>query len=202
MKTNKTQTQTAETTANYIIIYESGCSNIISKEEVLRRVNEERTQYIQDGVDPEYIQEYFPKEITTLEVAKEWLKSMGYSIIEVPATLNSTQRILSRMFNNNGAIQGRIKLRKPTYGDQGYWNFTIKILDMDSELKSIIQLEGRKITPSGISDNGIMEVSRHEVSLYEFNQDIDVTVRKLINRFFVSNEGVGGSSYNIIRFAL
>ena len=190
------------TKANYVIIDECSISDPMSEKEIFERVNGERALYIKDEVDPLFIKENFPEEITTLSKAEEWLSGMGSYIIEVPNKLNSTQRILSRLFENNGAITGRIKIKKETYSDQGYWDFTIKILDIDEEFRAIFQIKADKKCPSGISDNGIYTVDRPLVSLYEFKRDIDAAVRTLITRYFRSNEGVGGSSYKIIRFTL
>ena len=196
---------TAVKTKLYVISYEDGegASQIITEDEVLRRVNEEREQYIADCVDEEYIKEVFPTEIKDINGARMWITDMGCTLISVPEELSESQRILKRMYDLNGQITGRIKRKEKDYFDQGYWNFTIKVLDLDSDCNiARLQIKADKMCPSGLWDNGISVVSRPSVTLYDFSSDIDNTVRKLINRYFRSDRGTCGRDYKIERFSV
>ena len=190
-----------KTKEEYLIVYEDGTtSDTLTLEQLFQVVNSERTDYINDGVDPEYIEEYFPADIETLDKAKEWLKGMGCLLLVKSDKLNESQRILKRIFDNNGKITGTLKSKEQDYFDQGSWKFTLTILDIDDNMKMRLQLSSIKLCPSGAWDNGIKVVAHPETSLYVFDRGIETTVSTIIKRYFRSDRGKSGYNYKLENF--
>ena len=193
-----------KTEKKFVVVHADGCgvSEILTESEIIKDANNMRKDYIMDGVDPDFIKENYPKEIKTLEVARLWFSDFGDEIVEVPEKLNEVQRILTKLFKDNGKIIGKLKRKEEDYFDQGTWNFQISILDLDEENKARLQLKAQKICPSGAWDNGIEVVEHPQISLYEFNKDLDFTVKQLINKYFRSDRGTCGREYKILRYTL
>ena len=188
----------------YVIVTEENedITAPITEQDILATVNEERFWYIKDEVDPDYIEENFPEEIKDIPTARKWLEGMGSTLCEVPDKLNTTQRIFKRMYEKNEKIKGTIRRKEKDYFDQGTWNFSIKILDIDENNCVKFQLSADKICPSGGWDNGI-SVSYHPyMSLYELKNDLDTSIKYIIDKFFKSDRNICGECYRLERYSL
>ena len=177
-------------------------TDFLTKNQVIKRANNMRTDYVTDEVDPEYIKECFPNAIKTLSEAKQWLEGMGELVINIPEKLNEVQRILKRTFENNSTITGEIKRTKEDYFDQGSWIFNLKILDIDENMNAKLQLEAKKLCPSRAWDNGIKIVVHPKISLYQFNKELDITITQIIHKFFRSDRGTSGCGYKVLNYSL
>lgn len=199
--TTKTKAKIEE---KFIIVNEEEgySTEFLTEDQIIKRASDMRANYITDEVDPDYIKECFPNNIKTLSEAKQWLEGMGEIVINVPEKLNEVQRILKRTFENNSTITGEIKRTKEDYFDQGSWIFSLKILDIDENNNAKLQLEAKKLWPSGAWDNGIKVVAHPKVSLYVFNKSLDTTITQIIHKFFRSDRGTSGCGYKVLNYSL
>lgn len=177
-------------------------SAVLTESELLKQAVGMRKEYIKDGVDDAFIKECYPTEIENMETARRWYSDFGDAIVEVPEKLNETQRILTKLFKDNGKICAEIKRKEQDYFDQGTWSIAISILDIDEDNKARLQIKARKICPSGAWDNGIEVVDHPQTSLYVFNKDIDTTVSDIIRKYFRSDRGTCGREYKVLRYSL
>ena len=172
----------------------------LSEKEIIAEANNQRVQFMEDeGEDDPFIKEEFPNPISTFKEAIEFFKAFSQYVAPVPSKSTLTQRVLKKVFDNNGSIKGKLKKKDKDYFDQGWWNFEIKILDIDELFNVTLQLESKKICPSGAWDNGIRQVEHVRTSLYSFGntQDISLLIRSIITRYFKSDRNARGREYTI-----
>lgn len=166
MEEQKYVVVTVETDGSSFYCYEPKTSY-----EVVNMAENMRQEYIKDNVDEDYINSFFPTPISTLEEAEKWYAEFDTLIVEVRET--EALRIIKRIFDNDKSITGTAESTNSNEARQGYWNFQIKILDLDNSQDNMvakIQLSARKMCPSGLSDNGIELNVRTKVSLYQFDE--------------------------------
>ena len=154
---------------------------LYSENDIVRIANEQRNEYMKDEIDSDYIKECFPEPIVDFNGACDWFKGMGQEVLPFTDKLNATQRILKRLYDNNGAIHGKLE-DKEQKGRVGYWNFEIKILDIDEFFNMRMQLKMLKMCPSGISDNGIKIVEHPVMSLLEIEGEMDRFIQIILRR--------------------
>lgn len=147
------------------------CCEPTTENNIIKECENMRKGFLEDDVDEDYINSFFPTPISTFEEAEKWYAEFDTVIAEVRET--EAIRILKRMLDRDISITGTAESTNSNEARQGYWNFQIKIIDLDNSQDNMvakIQLSARKMCPSGLSDNGIELNVRTKVSLYQFDE--------------------------------